>query len=182
MAAIALYDLVGADDRRFSSHCWRIRPALAHKGLDFETVPTPFTGIPAIGDGSFPTLPVIRDGETWVCDSGVIAAYLGYNYIVTLFGFDLEAAFSSVAVLLPLIGILIGFIPGCGPQVLVTTLYINGLVPFAALLGNAISNDGDALFPAIALNPKAAMVATLVSGIPAVLMAYGFYFFAPNFF
>ncbi len=80
MAAIALYDLVGADDRRFSSHCWRIRPALAHKGLDFETVPTPFTGIPAIGDGSFPTLPVIRDGETWVCDSGVIAAYLEATY------------------------------------------------------------------------------------------------------
>ncbi len=127
--------------------------------------------------------PVTRAAEeTSFIAIWVIAAYLGYDYIVTIFGFDLEAAFSSVAVLLPLIGILIGFVPGCGPQVLVTTLYINGLVPFAALLGNAISNDGDALFPAIALNPKAAMVATLVSGIPAVLMAYGFYFFAPNFF
>ena len=80
MSRIVLYDLVGADDRRFSSHCWRIRPALAHKGLSFETVPTPFTSIPRIGDGSFPTLPVIRDGETWVCDSWAIAEYLETTY------------------------------------------------------------------------------------------------------
>lgn len=120
--------------------------------------------------------------ETSFISIWVIAAYLGYDYIVTLLGVDLEAAFSTVAPLLPLIAIGIGFIPGCGPQVLVTTLYINGLIPFSALLGNAISNDGDALFPAIALNPKAAVVATLVSAVPAVLLAYGFYFFAPNFF
>lgn len=80
MPAIVLYDLVGADDRRFSSHCWRIRPALAHKGLDFETVPTPFTGIGEIGDGTFPTLPVIRDGETWLCDSWAMAEYLEATY------------------------------------------------------------------------------------------------------
>jgi hypothetical protein len=62
----------------------------------------------------------------------------------------------------------------------VTTFYINGLVPFSALIGNAIANDGDALFPAIALNPKAAMIATVYSAIPAVFVAYGLYFFAPN--
>jgi len=82
---------------------------------------------------------------------------------------------------LPLMGVLVGFIPGCGPQVLVSTLYINGVVPFSALLGNAISNDGDALFPAIALNPKAAILATAYSAIPAVILAYAFYIFAPNF-
>jgi hypothetical protein len=127
--------------------------------------------------------PVTRMAEeTSFISVWVIAAYLGYDYIVTLAGLDLESAFSSVAPLLPLIAIGIGFIPGCGPQVLVTTLYINGLIPFSALLGNAISNDGDALFPAIALNPKAAVVATLVSAVPALILAYGFYFFAPNFF
>jgi len=120
--------------------------------------------------------------ETSFISIWVIFAYLVYDYIVAFGGFDLEAAFSSVAVLLPLIGIIIGFVPGCGPQVLVTTLYINGLIPFAALIGNAISNDGDALFPAIALNPKAAVLATAYSAIPAVIVAYGFYFFAPNFF
>jgi hypothetical protein len=77
--------------------------------------------------------------------------------------------------------VVIGFVPGCGPQVLVTTLYINGLIPFSALLGNAISNDGDALFPAIAINSRAAVLATVYSAVPAMIMAYGFFFFAPEF-
>ena len=59
--AIILYDLVGIDDRRFSSNCWRTRLAIAHKGLDCETVPTRFTEIKKIGDGSFKTIPVIND-------------------------------------------------------------------------------------------------------------------------
>jgi hypothetical protein len=63
----------------------------------------------------------------------------------------------------------------------VTTLYLNGVVPFSTLIGNAISNDGDALFPAIALNPRIAIMATLVSAVPALIVAYGFYFFAPGF-
>jgi len=120
--------------------------------------------------------------ETSFITIWVIFAYLAYDYIIAFSGFDLAEAFSSIAVLLPLMGVLIGFIPGCGPQVLVTTLYINGLIPFAALMGNAISNDGDALFPAIALNPKVAVLATAYSAIPALLVAYGFYLFAPNLF
>ena len=78
--AIILYDLVGTDDRRFSSNCWRTRMALAHKGLDCETVPTPFTAIGQIGDGSFETIPVIEDNGTWVGDSWVIAEYLDDTY------------------------------------------------------------------------------------------------------
>lgn len=119
--------------------------------------------------------------ETAFISVWVIGAYLAYDYTVEFAGFDLEAMFGSVAPLLPLMGVLIGLIPGCGPQVLVTTLYLNGLIPFAALMGNAISNDGDALFPAIALNPSAAFWATIYSTVPAMIMAYGFYFFAPGF-
>ncbi|MCR8723149.1 putative manganese transporter [Frigidibacter sp. ROC022] len=111
----------------------------------------------------------------------VIGAYLAYDYIVAFGGLDLETLFGSVAILLPLAGVLVGFIPGCGPQVLVTTLYVNGLIPFGALIGNAISNDGDALFPAIALNPRAAVVATAYSAIPALILAYGFHLIAPGF-
>jgi hypothetical protein len=126
--------------------------------------------------------PVTRMAEeTSFISVWVIGAYLAYEYLVTFAGLDLQGLFQSAAPYLPLIAVLIGFIPGCGPQVLVTTLFINGLVPFAALLGNAISNDGDALFPAIALNPKAALAATVVSAIPAMLMAYGLYFMAPSF-
>lgn len=118
--------------------------------------------------------------ETSFITAWVILAYLLFEYLINFTGLDLQAMFNTAGVLLPLIAIIIGFIPGCGPQILVTTFYINGLIPFAALIGNSISNDGDALFPAIALNPRAAFVATAYSTVPALLVAYGFYFFAPN--
>lgn len=77
---IRLYDLVGRDDRRFSSNCCKTRYALAHKGLVCETIPTRFTDISSIGDGSFPTIPVIEDGDTRLGDSWEIAAYLEETY------------------------------------------------------------------------------------------------------
>ena len=41
---LKMYDLCGADkDRRFSPFCWRIKMALAHKGLDTEFIPWKFT-------------------------------------------------------------------------------------------------------------------------------------------
>lgn len=119
--------------------------------------------------------------ETSFITAWVILAFLMFEYLDNFAGLDLEAMFNTVGILLPMIAILIGFIPGCGPQILVTTFYINGLVPFAALIGNSISNDGDALFPAIALNPKVALLATVYSAVPAVIIAYCFYFLAPNF-
>ncbi|MDX1606469.1 MAG: glutathione S-transferase family protein [Candidatus Competibacterales bacterium] len=86
--SIVFYDLRGRDDRRFSSHCWRVRLALAHKGLSCETQLVPFSGIGAIGDGSHRTVPVIRDGDRWLEDSWAIAGYLedAYPDRPTLFG------------------------------------------------------------------------------------------------
>ena len=126
--------------------------------------------------------PVTRVAEeTGFISVWVLGVFLAYEYLSVFAGLNLGLLFGSVAPLLPLIGILIGFIPGCGPQVLVTAMFINGAIPFAAVLGNAISNDGDALFPAIAVNPRAAVLATVVSALPAALLAYGFFFFAPDF-
>ena len=87
-------------------------------------------------------------------------------------GQSLTPVFASTPALLPLLGVVVGFLPGCGPQILVTTLYLAGALPFSAQLGNAISNDGDALFPAIAIAPKAAIVATLYTAVPAVVLSY----------
>lgn len=138
---------------------------------------SPLTAMTNPGDA-----PVTRAAEeTSFISIWVIAAYLAYDYLATFTGLDLETLFATVAPLLPLIAIVIGFVPGCGPQVLVATMFLNGLIPFAALIGNAISNDGDALFPAIALNPKAAVIATIYSSVPALIVAYGFYFLAPGF-
>ncbi|MEZ5779167.1 MAG: putative manganese transporter [Paracoccaceae bacterium] len=126
--------------------------------------------------------PVTRMAEeTSFISVWVILAYLAYDYAAAYAGLDLKALFASVAPILPLAGAAVGFIPGCGPQVLVATLYVNGAIPFSALMANAISNDGDALFPAIALAPRAAIMATVFSTLPALVVAYGFYFFAPGF-
>lgn len=77
---ILLYDLVGRDDRRFSPHCWRSRMALAHKGLEHETVPTRFIDIQSIDDGRCRTVPALRDGDLLIVDSWEIARHLETTY------------------------------------------------------------------------------------------------------
>jgi glutathione S-transferase len=79
--AIKLYDLAGAElDRRFSPYCWRTKMALAHKGLDFETIPWHFTDKAAIAFSGSDRVPVIVDGDTTVADSWNIAIYLEDTY------------------------------------------------------------------------------------------------------
>ncbi|MEC8121295.1 MAG: putative manganese transporter [Pseudomonadota bacterium] len=106
----------------------------------------------------------------------VIFAYLVFELSVYFLGLDLKALFDGWALITPMIAILLGFLPGCGPQVLVTTMYLSGIIPLSAQIGNALSNDGDALFPAIAIAPKVAIVATLYSAVPAIILAYGWMF------
>ena len=77
---------------------------------------------------------------------------------------------------IPLMAIIIGFIPGCGPQIMITSMYVSGQLPMSAQIGNSISNDGDALFPAIAISAKAAIIATLYSAVPAIFIAYLWYY------
>ena len=106
----------------------------------------------------------------------VIFAYLVFELSIYFLGIDLKTVFDGWALFTPMIAILLGFLPGCGPQVLVTTMYLSGIIPLSAQIGNALSNDGDALFPAIAIAPKVAVVATLYSAVPAVILAYGWMF------
>ncbi|KJY74362.1 hypothetical protein TW78_07090 [Vibrio coralliilyticus] len=106
----------------------------------------------------------------------VILAFMAFELIAFFGHIDLAATFSGWGVWMPLMGLAVGMLPGCGPQILVTSLYISGAAPLSAQLANAISNDGDALFPAIALAPRAALVATIYSAIPALFVGYGYYF------
>jgi glutathione S-transferase len=79
--AITMYDLAGAEaDRRFSPFCWRTRMALAHKGLEVETMPWRFTEkdrLPQPNEGRVPV--IVDDGRT-VFDSTTIADYLETRY------------------------------------------------------------------------------------------------------
>lgn len=76
-----MYDLAGADAaRRFSPFCWRTRMALAHKGLDVETIPWRFTDKQAIAFSGQGRVPVVRDGERTVFDSWSIATHLEAHF------------------------------------------------------------------------------------------------------
>lgn len=78
---IQLYDLAGQDDEcRFSPYCWRVRMALAHKGLAVETLPWRFTEKGAIEASGQGQVPVLRDGDRVVHDSWQIADYLDQAY------------------------------------------------------------------------------------------------------
>jgi glutathione S-transferase len=79
--ARTLYDLAGADDRRrFSPYCWRVKMALAHKGLSFETVPWHFTDKETIAFSSQGLVPVLVDADRTVTDSWTILQYLESAY------------------------------------------------------------------------------------------------------
>ena len=76
-----LYELVGEDPaRRFSPYCWRIRMALAHKGLEAEIVPWRFTEGDRLAFAGTDKVPVLVDGDTTVHDSTAIAEYLDTTY------------------------------------------------------------------------------------------------------
>ena len=78
---LKLFELVGTDETRpFSPYCWRIRMALAHKGLSAESIPWCFTDKSAIAPHRSEKVPVLLDGETSVVDSWVIANYLEDTY------------------------------------------------------------------------------------------------------
>jgi glutathione S-transferase len=86
---ITLYELAGAeDDRRFSPYCWRIRYALEHKQLDFETIACRFTDKDVIAFSGQDKVPVLVDGDRVVSDSWAIACYLEQTYLhgPSLFG------------------------------------------------------------------------------------------------
>lgn len=113
--------------------------------------------------------------DTNFVTSWVVLAFISFELLMHFSQFDLAQMFSYLPAVAPLAGVLVGMIPGCGPQIITTSLYLSGAIPLSAQIGNAISNDGDALFPAIALSPKVAIWATLYSAIPALVAAYGYF-------
>ncbi len=83
-----LYELLGADDRRFSPHVWRSLMALHHKGLRPERRPLCFTQLDQVEFSGHKRVPLLVDGERTVSDSWDIACYLedAYPDAPSLFG------------------------------------------------------------------------------------------------
>jgi hypothetical protein len=116
--------------------------------------------------------------ETAFVTAWVAAAFVAIAGISTLTGTGLltgaEGAGAALAgragLLAVLAGAAVGLIPGCGPQIVLTGLYVQGALPLSVLAANALSQDGDALFPLLAGNRRAALLGTAVSTVPGVLV------------
>lgn len=108
----------------------------------------------------------------------VFIAYFVYDLFVVLVGGEaiISSWMMATGLLSVVIGAMIGLIPGCGPQVIFVTLFSKGMMPFAALLANAISQDGDALFPLLAIDQKSSLWATVITTIPALLLGIAAYY------
>ena len=110
---------------------------------------------------------------TWV-----FIAYVVYELFVLFVGGEavVRTWMLSTGLLSVIIGAVIGLIPGCGPQIIFMSLYVKGLMPFAAIVANAISQDGDALFPLLAIDRRSSLMATVITTIPALVIGILIYF------
>lgn len=75
---IILHELSFQGDVRPSPYCWRVRLALEHKGLDYDTLPAAFSDIPKAAGGGHKTVPILEDRSRGkeMADSWTIANYL----------------------------------------------------------------------------------------------------------
>lgn len=120
--------------------------------------------------------------ETSFVTLWVVVAYLVYEYGVLFSGVDIAGLAAAAGALAPVAGAAIGLIPGCGPQIVLASAYAEGALPFSTLVANAISQDGDALFPLIAIDKRAALVVTLYTLVPALIVGVAIYLlFGPLF-
>lgn len=127
--------------------------------------------------------------ETAFVGTWVFVAYLVYEVgIFMLGGADyatgelmMRELMMAAGLYAVIIGALIGLIPGCGPQIIFVALFVKGLVPFAAVLANAISQDGDALFPLLAIDRKSSLWATIITTIPALGFGIAIYYLEVRF-
>lgn len=128
--------------------------------------------------------------ETAFVATWVFVAYLVYELFVLGLGkgvyVDGEAIMttflSKTGFTAVIMGTLIGIIPGCGPQIIFVSLYTKGMLPFAALLANAISQDGDALFPLLAIDKRSSFWATVFNTTAAFIVGSLAYLIELNFF
>lgn len=78
---IELFEVCGKDPMLvFSPFCWRVRLALAHKGLKAKSRPVTYSDKAQIAFSGQDLLPIIRDGVTCLHDSFSIISYLDQKY------------------------------------------------------------------------------------------------------
>jgi len=103
----------------------------------------------------------------------IAAAYLAWSLLTHLTGFD-GSQLPLLGVAGVLVGALIGLVPGCAMQIVFTGIFLAGGMPLSTLAANMVSQDGDALLPLLALEHRSALIATVLTTIPALIVGTGF--------
>ncbi len=107
--------------------------------------------------------------ETAFVTFWVLFAYLAFEAAMSLGGAsESDLASNGDGAVAIVIAASIGLIPGCGPQIIAITAYIEGIISFPALVANAISQDGDALFPLLVRHRAASLWATVHTLLPGL--------------
>ena len=132
----------------------------------------------SIGDklDSFKETTIHAASETSFVTFWVLIAYFVFEFSMLFGGIDessLVAYGAGVGAIF--VAALVGVIPGCGPQIIIMTSYVEGILGFPGLISNAISQDGDALFPLLVRHRAASLWATLHTAVPAIITGLMFY-------
>ena len=95
---IKFYELVGKNPQlRFSPYCWRIRMALAHKGVEAKSIPWHFGEVVKLPGGkNLQKVPVLIDGGEVIADSTEIARHLEQKYSSGPALFESETEIGSI--------------------------------------------------------------------------------------
>ena len=120
--------------------------------------------------------------ETAFVTFWVMAAYLVFEFSMLFAGMtESDLARYGDGFIAVIIAAFIGLIPGCGPQIIAITAYTKDIISFPALAANAISQDGDALFPLLVRHRAASLWATVHTTIPALIVGVGLLVFGISF-
>ena len=99
----------------------------------------------------------------------VAVAYVSWALFSQVTGFDGSQlpvlGFAGVV-----FGALVGLVPGCAVQIVFAGLFLAGGVPLPTLVANTISQDGDALIPLLAMEQRSALLATVITTVPALVV------------
>ena len=108
--------------------------------------------------------------ETAFVTFWVMIAYLAFEFMLLFSGLsEQDKANYGDGMVAGTVAAIIGLIPGCGPQIIAITAYTKEIISFPALAANAISQDGDALFPLLVRHKAASLWATVHTTIPAII-------------
>ncbi len=108
--------------------------------------------------------------ETAFVTFWVMIAYLAFEFSMLFSGItEQDMSNYGDGFIAVMAAAIIGLIPGCGPQIIAITAYTKDIISFPALTANAISQDGDALFPLLVRHKSASLWATVHTTIPAII-------------